>query len=189
MQWQHGSFQQLINNTLLLNPIAVDGRQLLSAPCEFNTQSLYTRYNQSETFIVGVSITHIMRESEMNRVNTVLSQTYDVVPIDPYHGIPRLNLFEFDGTPMNPMYLAYAGTPNMLPTSTLNPTSTSTGAPATATSSSTSSKRKRSEPVLAALPIKTRALLNTKTALLNPDTWWWFGISATALGGVAYYFF
>ena len=50
-----------------------------------------------------------------------------VVYTDPYYGVTRLDLYEFDGSPMNPMYIAYSP-PLMLPTQTMNPTTTATGA-------------------------------------------------------------
>lgn len=51
MQWQHGSWVMNPNNSLTLTPIAVDGRQLLSVPCD-GKSSIYTRYNQTELFQV-----------------------------------------------------------------------------------------------------------------------------------------
>ncbi|KAI2788209.1 Protein rot1 [Penicillium oxalicum] len=99
MQWQHGSYILLSNGSLVLTPIAVDGRQLLSEPCKKDS-STYIRYN-----------------------NTELVKAFSV-RIDPYHGIRRLDLTQGDGKIMQPMYLAYQ-TPKMLPTSTLNPTPTS----------------------------------------------------------------
>jgi len=52
MQWQHGSYTYNSDGSLTLNPIAVDGRQLLSTPCDYDN-SIYTRYNQTETLKVG----------------------------------------------------------------------------------------------------------------------------------------
>lgn len=51
MQWQHGRFYMDANGSLILQPIAVDGRQLLSEPCTYSN-GIYTRYNQSELFLV-----------------------------------------------------------------------------------------------------------------------------------------
>lgn len=51
MQWQHGTWVMNANNSLSLTPIAIDGRQLLSTPCN-GDQSIYTRYNQTELFQV-----------------------------------------------------------------------------------------------------------------------------------------
>ncbi|KAJ5756969.1 uncharacterized protein N7511_007151 [Penicillium nucicola] len=95
MQWQHGSFEISADGSLTLNPIAVDGRQLLSDPCRQEI-GLYTRYNTTEhfkSFSTGV---------------------------DKYHKIQRLDLKKPDGSLLHPMFLAYRP-PKMLPTTTLNP--------------------------------------------------------------------
>lgn len=55
MQWQHGTWVMNANNSLSLTPIAVDGRQLLSEPCNYKN-SIYTRYNQSELLKVRAHI-------------------------------------------------------------------------------------------------------------------------------------
>lgn len=55
MQWQHGSWVMNTTGSLILTPIAVDGRQLLSSPCQYKN-SVYTRYNQSEVMAVSISI-------------------------------------------------------------------------------------------------------------------------------------
>ncbi|KAL9619684.1 MAG: hypothetical protein Q9160_005704 [Pyrenula sp. 1 TL-2023] len=47
MQWQHGTYKKEANGTVILTPIAVDGRQLLSNPCTYDN-SIYTRYGQQE---------------------------------------------------------------------------------------------------------------------------------------------
>lgn len=52
MQWQHGAFVKNADGSLDLTPIMTDGRQLLSEPCN-GDHSIYTRYNQTETFKVG----------------------------------------------------------------------------------------------------------------------------------------
>lgn len=61
-----------------------------------------------------------------------LFQQYDTT-IDAYKKVRRLTLYQFDGTPLQPLYLAYSP-PLMLPTVTMNPTpvATVTGAAATA---------------------------------------------------------
>lgn len=51
MQWQHGSFTKEANGSLVMAPIAVDGRQLYSDPCAYKS-AIYTRYNASEMFQV-----------------------------------------------------------------------------------------------------------------------------------------
>ncbi|EMD64716.1 hypothetical protein GGP41_003004 [Bipolaris sorokiniana] len=104
IQWQHGSYEKLSNGSLILNPIKVDGRQLLSDPCRYK-YATYTRYNTSELF-----------------------DRYEYVASDAYAKIPRITLYKADGAPMMPMYLAMAQ-PQMLPTTTLNPLVTQTAAP------------------------------------------------------------
>lgn len=107
LQWQHGSFKKLANGSLVLTPIAVDGRQLYSDPCAYKN-AVYTRYNATEKI-----------------------QRYEVVQ-DPIRRAKRLNIFKFDGSPMMPLYLAMSP-PQMLPTSTLNPLTTASTAGAKAT--------------------------------------------------------
>lgn len=51
MQWQHGKFVKNADGSLTLEPFKVDGRQLLSKPCD-GKNAIYTRYNQTETFQV-----------------------------------------------------------------------------------------------------------------------------------------
>jgi len=51
MQWQHGTYTVNANGSLSLQPFAVDGRQLLSTPCNYDN-AIYTRYNQSELYQV-----------------------------------------------------------------------------------------------------------------------------------------
>ncbi|KAK4984883.1 Reversal of tor2 lethality [Elasticomyces elasticus] len=159
MQWQHGSWVMNANGSLTLTPIAVDGRQLLSTPCNYD-RSIYTRYNQSELF-----------------------KAYEVFT-DRYHNIPRLNLYKFDGSPLNPMYLAYSP-PQMLPTQTLNPTSTSSAAGSKSTSTSNSKARRG---LNMEVPINWK-MESQKQGLqsMNADAWWWFGLGMTGLGGILYF--
>ncbi|XDT06759.1 Chaperone for protein-folding within the ER, fungal [Nakaseomyces glabratus] len=111
--YQHGKFELLDNGTLILHPIEVDGRQLFSDPCSDNGISTYTRYNQTEVF-----------------------KSFETF-IDPYHGVYTLQLYQFNGAPLPPLYLAYRP-PMMLPTETLNPTDGSTGSHPTGSSESES---------------------------------------------------
>ncbi|KAL5340400.1 protein rot1 [Aspergillus crustosus] len=147
MQWQHGTYTIGSDGSLHLTPIAVDGRQLLSDPCS-SSKAMYTRYNQTEKY------------------NSF------TVEIDPYYDSVRLDLHSFDGSPMNPMYLAYQP-PEMLPTTTLNPIKTK--------------KAKRQVQAGSDAPFDLRRLVS-KDTVLNPDRWLWVGVVMSAMGGVAVFF-
>lgn len=115
LQWEHGSYEVTSDEKIVLTPITVDGRQLLSDPCSDKGISTYSRYS----------------------TNTTFSQ-YSIY-VDSYNGKYRLQLYDTDGSPINALWLAYRP-PMMLPTVTLNPTETTSGA----TSTSVSKKIKRS---------------------------------------------
>ena len=104
--------------------------------------------------------------------------------MDGYSKSQRLNLFAFDGSPLNPMYLAYKP-PEMLPTLTLNPTATASGSGAT-----TTGKRKRSLAQSDGFvePLNKKALSKRRESV-NADKWWWMGVIITALGAIGYYCF
>ncbi|KAF4307393.1 putative endoplasmic reticulum protein-folding chaperone [Botryosphaeria dothidea] len=153
MQWQHGTFEKASDGKLHLAPFG-DGRQLLSDPCKYDA-GVYTKYAQNETF-----------------------KQYEVVT-DSYHKIKRLNLYQFDGTPVIPLYLVQTPA-EMLPTSTLT-----AGSKATASSTS-SSKIKRADGVLT--PVKRR-MLGQKPEHVDADRWWWFGLGMTAVGSILYFCF
>ncbi|KAL8812778.1 MAG: hypothetical protein Q9200_000787 [Gallowayella weberi] len=162
IQWQHGKYYKASNGSLILNPFAVDGRQLMSDRCTYEN-AVYTRYHQQEIF-----------------------KHYEVLS-NPYDKAQRLNLYGWDGAPMNPMYLAYKP-PQMLPTQTLNPTS----AAATGTQPSGTSQSKRDLPGdedgLVQEALNRKALLKQRHST-NADRLWWLGVSMTALGGVGYFCF
>ena len=177
--------------SLILSPIKVDGRQLLSEPCT-GKNSIYTRYNQTETYEVRQSplpnaqdgAAGSMRHAWKARVlMQVMSQRYSVYT-DPYHNIPRLDMYKYDGSPMNPMYLAFSP-PQMLPTTTLNPTSAS----ATATGSS---KKKRS--LENEVPLNWKLKFDGRSGPggadvvhhINTDRLWWIGLAMTGVGGLLY---
>ena len=153
MQWQHGTFVKNANGSLTLSPFEVDGRQLLSTPCQYEN-ALYTRYHQVE-----------------------LLKGYNVYT-DPYHNVKRLDLLKFDGSPMNPMFLMYSP-PQMLPTSTLNPTATPTA------TSQSRVKRDLDSMGEETQPLNKDAILRPKGSY-NADTVWWTGVCFTALGGLIY---
>ncbi|KAL8858516.1 MAG: hypothetical protein Q9178_005014 [Gyalolechia marmorata] len=163
IQWQHGKYRKASNGSLILNPFAVDGRQLISDPCSYEN-AVYTRYRQQEIF-----------------------KHYEVFP-NPFDKAQRLNLYAWDGAPMNPMYLAYKP-PQMLPTQTLNPTT----AAATGTKPSSTSNSKRDLPGdddgLVREALSRKALLKQRHSKNNADRLWWLGAGLTALGGVGYFCF
>jgi len=158
MQWQHGTYSLPGNGSIVLEPFAVDGRQLVSNPCSYG-ESVYTRYDQAE-----------------------LLKSYEVLT-DPYHNIKRVNLFQFDGSPQIPLYLVY-NPPQMLPTQTLNPTSSA--APAATAKSRVKRDMpdltgERIEPMN-----KNANIILTPKDPYNADTWWWVGVGMTALGTIMY---
>lgn len=140
------------NDSIVLTPYEVDGRQLVSDPCNDDGTSTYARFN-----------------------TTVVFKTYAMY-VDPYHGQYRLDLYQFDGSPLPPLYLAYKP-PMMLPTITMNPTDASEATPTSA------SKRIR------------RSLENRMktTAVRRPDPYlpylWLTGVSCTVIGAVGWFLF
>lgn len=158
MQWQHGTYSLPGNGSLILQPFAVDGRQLTSTPCTYG-ESVYERYDQPE-----------------------LMKSYQVLT-DPYHNVPRLNLYRFDGSPINPMFLL-ASPPEMLPTQTLNPTVAA--APA-ATGKSRVKRAAEPEPAAQkAVKPKKGPVIQQPSEPYNADKWWWAGVGSIALGTVMY---
>jgi len=159
MQWQHGTYSLPGNGSLVLTPFGVDGRQLTSSPCSYG-DAIYIRYEQPE-----------------------LMKNYAVYT-DPYHNVPRLDLYQFDGSPIQPMYLA-ASPPEMLPTQTLNPTS------APSATGKNKSRVKRQDggdgnPAQERLESMNRNAIVTPKEPFNPDHWWWAGVGLTALGTAMY---
>jgi len=153
MQWQHGTYSMPGNGSLILTPFGVDGRQLTSAPCSYDN-AIFIRYDQPE-----------------------LLKSYEVLT-DPYHNVPRLNLFKFDGSPIQPMYLMYSP-PQMLPTQTLNPTSAAPGA-----TGKSRAKRDGEQQVM----MDGKGMIQTPkpSGLYNADRWWWAGVGSIALGTFMY---
>ncbi|KFY09237.1 hypothetical protein V492_05562 [Pseudogymnoascus sp. VKM F-4246] len=165
LQFQHGTFTENANGSLSLSPIGVDGRQQLSDPCKNSKNSEYTRYNQPE----------LMKKYEAK--------------IDDYKKIKRLDLYQFDGTPIQPLYQAYSP-PMMLPTVTMNPTDKADGAKETG-------KAKRGEGFTESLyePLNKDAkhikrhiagAMDVTPGSGVADTVWWAGVGMTVLGGAAY---
>ncbi|EPY53305.1 ER chaperone Rot1 [Schizosaccharomyces cryophilus OY26] len=138
LQWQHGTYSINDSKAIILSPIKGDGRQLESDPCNNGDHSVYTRYTQDE----------VMKEY--------------AVSVDKYHGRYKLQLYEWDGTPKQPMYLVYRP-PKMLPT-------TFSGA-----SDSNQVQQKR-------WLLKYIAPLADK----HTTTIWWLGLTFIAVGSIGY---
>lgn len=104
--------------------------------------------------------------------------------IDDYHGIPRLNLYKFDGSPLNPMFLAFRP-PQMLPTTTLNPT---------VSTASATAKAKRGldlDSGAVEVPLNWKMGFEGKDTQqvvqhINADRLWWIGLAMTGVGGLLY---
>ena len=109
--------------------------------------------------------------------------------MDPYHNILRMNMYRFDGSPLPAMYLSFKP-PQMLPTSTLNPTATATGAKSTAsTKSSSKVKRALGLEIDVKTPLDYAILQEKYGAWANADRWWWIGLTATGVGSLLYLYF
>ncbi|EEQ36844.1 hypothetical protein EJF18_10997 [Clavispora lusitaniae] len=152
LTFQHGTYEILSNGSVVLTPIAVDGRQLLSDPCGYSAEKAkYVRYVQPTWF-----------------------EKYQV-SINSYHGRYMLQIYQFDGSPMQPLYLAYKP-PMMLPTTALNPTDK-----ASETSSSLSRKVKRS------LENQYRTNAVKKFSSEKFDKFWWMSVGVLGVGSAAWF--
>lgn len=95
--WQHGTYTEHDNGKLILKPFKSDGRKLFSDPCNAD-ESIYMRYEEQE-----------------------ILQKY-VIEYDSYHSKHKLQLYAWDGSKMQPLWIQYKP-PVMLPKTILNPTS------------------------------------------------------------------
>lgn len=160
LTFQHGTYTLNENGSLTLDPIAVDGRQLVSDPCNDKNISAYNRYNQQTLF-----------------------QSF-YIRLDDYHGMYKLQLFQFDKSPMQPLYLAYRP-PMMLPTETLNPTETASGK----AKSTGKSKRSLRDTVKRNLENKhrTNAIKSKPKGILNSELVWYLSVGMIAIGSVMFF--
>lgn len=158
LTFQHGTYDLLDNGTLILNPIPVDGRQLVSDPCSDNGTSTYNRYNQTMTF----------------------ESFY--VQLDTYHGMYKLQLYQFDKSLLQPLYLAYRP-PMMLPTETLNPTATGNSATSTG-----NQKRSLKDTVRRNLENKhrTNAVKKNSKGIFSSDIFWYLSVGMIGVGSVVF---
>ncbi|EER31599.1 conserved hypothetical protein [Candida tropicalis MYA-3404] len=154
--YQHGTYEILTNGSVVLTPIAVDGRQLLSDPCNQDDPnvSTYSRYVQPTWF-----------------------KTYQVY-VDNYHGKWTLQIYQFDGSKMQPLYLVYRP-PLMLPTTALNPTDE-----ASETASSLQNARRRIKRSL-----ENQYRTNAKRQVYDEtfDRYWWGSVVCLCLAS-SYFF-
>ncbi|EDK43179.1 conserved hypothetical protein [Lodderomyces elongisporus NRRL YB-4239] len=164
--YQHGTYEIASNGSVMLTPIAVDGRQLLSDPCNQDDPnvSTYSRYVQSTYF-----------------------KTYQKY-VDPYHGRWTLQIYQFDGSKMQPLYLAYKP-PLMLPTYALNPTdaASETDSELNDDDSSKSNSKSRRSRIKRSLENQYRTNAIRQTHDESMDKYWWFSVACLGLGS-AYMF-
>lgn len=110
-----------------------------------------------------------------------VSQKYQV-HIDPYTKMTRLDLYQFDGTPIHPMFLAFSP-PQMLPTVTMNPTAEPTGKKAKRTAGA---GEELAEPLNKNAMHVKRDFERPMYQRIDPAMVWWAGIGMTLFGGAAY---
>lgn len=114
-------------------------------------------------------------------------QQYSVYT-DPYHNVPRLDLYQFDGSPLQPLYQIY-DPPQMLPTTTLNPMTTASATP-TSKAKRTAAPRvvKRGMNGGREVPLNWKAKLQSGEVVqrINADRLWWVGLAMTGIGGMLY---
>merc|ERR1711939_928378 len=113
-----------------------------------------------------------------------LMKSYEVLT-DPFHNVPRLNLYKIDGSPIQPMYLA-ASPPQMLPTQTLNPTSVPSATGKRRVKRTDGGDGDSDQERLGPLNKNTVKTKVPSKESYNPDHWWWAGVGLTALGTVMY---
>lgn len=173
--------------SLQLNPFSVDGRQLQSDPCK-SDRGIYTRYNQSEKMAVCAPYLSALPPHSFFKPGIILTEQQKwQVYIDPYTKMTRLDLYQFDGTPMNPLFLAYSP-PQMLPTITMNPT-------AAAAAPTAGAKAKRGEKTQYDIPLNInaqhikrdgRGLGKHALERVDVNMVWWVGVGMCVFGGAAY---
>ncbi|KAI0036296.1 chaperone for protein-folding within the ER, fungal-domain-containing protein, partial [Vararia minispora EC-137] len=94
--WAHGNYLLLNNGSIVLVPLG-DGFQQVQSACAAESNFIQV-YNQTELFLSWR------------------------IFMDPNDG-PKLHLFQFDGSPVAPLFQT-SSTPNMLPTTLLRNTTT-----------------------------------------------------------------
>lgn len=110
---------------------------------------------------------------------TIIFQKWAVY-VDPYHGRYRLDLYQFDGKPLPPLYLTYKP-PMMLPTITMNPTATGASGTPDPTASNASLRKK----IRRSLENRNRTPAVKKRST-NYDMIWWTGVILMAVGATGF---
>ncbi|GMG27208.1 unnamed protein product [Ambrosiozyma monospora] len=162
--FQHGTYtMDTDSGKLTMDPFEVDGRQLLSDPCNDDGDSMYSRYSQQMIF-----------------------ETY-AVSVDGYHGRWKLQLYGWDGTPVQPLYLAYRP-PEMLPTITMNPVDATESAGAASSGSAVASARNTASSAGLSEKVKRSLENRYKTTAYKkvPDftVWWYASAGLMVLGTI-----
>lgn len=161
--FQHGTYNISSDGKLNLYPFADDGRQLISEPCKYNNYSQYNQYEQQELY-----------------------DRFEVW-VDLYYGRYRLDMYQFDGTPITPMYLVYRPA-QMLPTVTMNP------GVKDKINGASNAKRDVNAPIRERI---RRSLINRYRTSATRDlpqndlynSVWWGGVSMMALGAAGWIYF
>lgn len=160
MQWQHGTYSLPGNGSIILDPFAIDGRQLISSPCTYET-SILTLFDPGSTLL----------------------KTYQA-STDGFHNVPRLDLFGFDGAPLQPLYLAFKP-PQMLPTQTLNPTAASEPTSKVKRDMDRDEHDRWRQKMIKGGSFEHDGL-ETRPMRWDPERWWWAGFGFLAVGTVMY---
>ncbi|TGZ82596.1 hypothetical protein EX30DRAFT_370660 [Ascodesmis nigricans] len=151
LQFQHGRYTLHSNLSLVLHPIATDGRQLLSDPCLYKT-SIYTRFNA----------TSVMKGWE--------------VKLDTYRDKMRLQMYQFDGTPVNPLWLVDKDPKKrMLPTDVLRPVEEE---------GKEGKERRRMVKRRLVERVEGRGWGLKGAGEVQPERWLWVGVGLTVAGAV-----
>ena len=115
---------------------------------------------------------------EVLRILTTMAKHYTVYT-DTFHNVQRLDLFKYDGSPMNPMFLAF-NPPQMLPTQTLKPTNAASSS-STSTATNKVRVKRDTDPGPRTLPP-----ILTPPKPENYDRLWWLGLGMIGLGTMLY---
>jgi hypothetical protein len=97
----------------------------------------------------------------------------------------RLDLYQFNGAPMNPMFLAFSP-PQMLPTITMNPTPTGTASSTKNVKRTAGAGEEMEVPLNANAAHIKRDIERPLLHQIDLNMLWWAGVGMTIFGGAAY---